>query len=366
MPKLYDLAVIGAGPAGASAAITAARAGARVLLLERGSFPREKVCGEFVSSESLELLRSLLAGNESAGLLYHAPRIVSARTFIDGETIGTEISPPAFSIPRYEMDAALWRSALASGVDARQQVAARRIDRNGNFAVEILASEERFSARAVINAAGRWSNFKAASMGVPSGPKWIGVKAHFAEADAKFSQSLDLHFFSGGYCGVSPLGNGHINACAMVRADVAKNLAEVFRCEARLAERSREWKAVTEEVSTAPLIFHPPAPVANGTLLAGDAAGFIDPFVGDGISMALHSGAMAANALIASGFHVEQAAARYHADYQRRLLPAFHHAARIRSLVSLPYLVRWPMLKMMKVAGISEYFLKRTRAGAAA
>ncbi len=57
----YDLIVIGAGPAGCAAAITAARTGASVFLLERGRFPRHKVCGEFVSAESLDLLQDLLA-----------------------------------------------------------------------------------------------------------------------------------------------------------------------------------------------------------------------------------------------------------------------------------------------------------------
>ena len=58
----FDLAIIGGGPAGASAAITAARLGARVALLEAGEFPRHKVCGEFVSAESLDILRDLLYG----------------------------------------------------------------------------------------------------------------------------------------------------------------------------------------------------------------------------------------------------------------------------------------------------------------
>jgi flavin-dependent dehydrogenase len=58
---MHDLIVIGGGPAGTSAAITCARSGARVLLLERGRFPRQKVCGEFVSAESLALLADLLA-----------------------------------------------------------------------------------------------------------------------------------------------------------------------------------------------------------------------------------------------------------------------------------------------------------------
>ncbi len=86
---LYDLIIIGGGPAGTSAAISAARAGARVLLLERGRFPRHKVCGEFVSAESLSLLNELL-DHEHTVLLRDAVRIPRARLFLDGRTLARE------------------------------------------------------------------------------------------------------------------------------------------------------------------------------------------------------------------------------------------------------------------------------------
>jgi flavin-dependent dehydrogenase len=79
----YDLIVVGGGPAGSAAAITAARNGASVLMLERGRFPRHKVCGEFVSAESLELLGNLFdAGHQS--LIREMPRISQGRVFADG------------------------------------------------------------------------------------------------------------------------------------------------------------------------------------------------------------------------------------------------------------------------------------------
>ncbi len=117
----YDLIIIGGGPAGTSAAISAARAGARVLLLERGRFPRHKVCGEFVSAESLGLLSELLH-DDHAPLLRDAVRISQARVFLDGRTLQTVVDPPAASIARLNLDAALWHSAESAGVDARQQV----------------------------------------------------------------------------------------------------------------------------------------------------------------------------------------------------------------------------------------------------
>ena len=114
---LYDLIIIGGGPAGTSTAISAARHGASVLLLERGRFPRHKVCGEFVSAESLSLLRDLL-DLQHAALLHDAVRIPRARIFLDGRTLHASVDPPAASIARFDLDAALWHSAESAGVYA--------------------------------------------------------------------------------------------------------------------------------------------------------------------------------------------------------------------------------------------------------
>src|SRR6202030_3769376 len=99
----YDLIIIGGGPAGTSAAISAAREGASVLLLERGRFPRHKVCGEFVSAESLSLLKTLL-DSQHASLLRDAVQIPAARLFLDRRTLSTVVDPPAASIARLDLD----------------------------------------------------------------------------------------------------------------------------------------------------------------------------------------------------------------------------------------------------------------------
>ena len=175
----YDLIIIGAGPAGTSAAISAARQGASVLLLERGRFPRHKVCGEFVSAESLGLLKDLL-DLRHVRLMQDAIRIPRARVFLDGRTLQASVDPPAASIARLELDVALWQSARSAGVDARQQVTVQSIAGRGPF--RIATSEGEFESQALVNASGRWSNLNQprAENGIPR-EKWLGVKAHFAE-----------------------------------------------------------------------------------------------------------------------------------------------------------------------------------------
>src|SRR5207249_12205300 len=95
--SMFDLIVIGGGPAGSAAAITAARGGARVLLLERGRLPRHQVCGEFVSAESLELCGSLLHVGHLA-VLTDGVRILRTRLYVDGRMIGSVSDPALASI----------------------------------------------------------------------------------------------------------------------------------------------------------------------------------------------------------------------------------------------------------------------------
>src|ERR1700736_6567005 len=160
---LYDLIIIGGGPAGASAAISAARSGARVLLLERGRFPRHKVCGEFVSAESLGLLFTLLDSGHR-NLLEQAIRIGRSQIFLDGHRVRGSIDPPAASIARFDLDIALWESAASSGVDARFPVAVERLEPRGPLidCFRVKTTHGDFESKALIDATGRWSNLNAA------------------------------------------------------------------------------------------------------------------------------------------------------------------------------------------------------------
>jgi flavin-dependent dehydrogenase len=365
----YDLAICGGGPAGTAAAIAAARLGARVLLLERGRLPRHKVCGEFVSPESLGLLRSLLAGTPTEGILAAAPAITHARFFADGAVVQATIHPPAAGISRWELDHALWQAAEAHGADCRQQVTVNRIARlsQGDFLLETSAGE--FGARAVVDASGRWSNLGRAAQPETPSQRWIGLKAHFARSEQDAVASVDLYFFRAGYCGVQPLAPGRLNVAAMVRADALTESPEslftqVFALEPRLERRSRGWQPVSDLVTTSPLFFGPPLPERDGILRAGDAAGFIDPFVGDGISLALQTGAMAAEILSTvwqSTASLETAAREYRRFYQDRILPVFATASRVRRLLAIPLLVRRPLLALVRAPGVADLLVRKTR-----
>ena len=366
-PAIFDLAVIGGGPAGTCAAITAVRAGARVLLLERGRLPRQRVCGEFVSAESLALLAGLLASSAPA-LLSDALRIPQARLFFDGHSVHAPIDPPAASIARFDLDFTLWQAAQQAGVSTRVETTIESVTGSGPFTLGTEAEE--LHARAVINASGRWSNL------TPAGPdplpdqkeKWLGLKAHFSEPSPQ--PSVDLYFFEGGYCGVQPVElagtrEGRVNACAMVRSDIARSLPEVFAQNAELRARASKWQPLMEPVSTSPLIFREPEPVENGVLMVGDAAAFVDPFIGDGISLALRSGALAAECLVQffkSELSLAETATEYERAYRNRLLPVFRNSSQLRRLLRLPRPLRKSVGHLLETApALSRLLVRMTR-----
>lgn len=354
---MYDLIVIGGGPAGTATAIIAARHGARVLILEHGRLPRHKVCGEFVSPESLALLASLL--QTEARLLKHAPRIAAARLFLDGRELAAPVDPPAASIPRFELDIALWRAAQAAGADARLQTPVLRLSGNGPYRVATAGAV--FQCRSVINASGRWSNLSPRPAATAN-RKWLGIKAHFHEPSPP--SSVDLYFFSGGYCGVQPVGPDLINVSTMVRAGAATTLPQVLALHPGLRTRSLCWRPATDPVTTSPLLFHAPAPLHGNVLVAGDAAGFVDPFAGDGIALALRSGALTATSLLPfwrGQAPLSDAARDYEQAYTRLFLPVFRNAARFRRLLSLPAPLRSPLVHLLAHTGLPAFVVRSTR-----
>lgn len=356
----YDVIIAGGGPAGCAAAISARRAclTAEILLLEKGGYPRHKVCGEFVSPEALDLLSSLVGTTES---VTSVPRIQKAQVLVGNSKIDVPLRPAAISLARYQLDALLWVAAQHDGVECVSAAVTQVTGLGDGFQVQ--TGNGSVHGRVVINASGRWSNL---SMPVESSTeKWIGLKAHFAEHSP--DPSVSLYFFAGGYCGVQAVGDDSVNACAMVKADVAKDLDAVLEQHPALRSRSRSWTPLTETFATSPLLFRPPRATQDGMFLVGDAAGFIDPFLGDGISLALRSGSMAGILIaeVAAGRMTREVArAQYSSAYQDYLAPAFRRAARLRWLLTMPSLFRVPMLNLARLPGVAELVFRRTRPAA--
>jgi flavin-dependent dehydrogenase len=151
----------------------------------------------------------------------------------------------------------------------------------------------------------------------------------------------------------------------MVRADVAISLAEVFTKHPALQERTRNWRGLSDPVSTSPLIFRKPQPVLDGILMAGDAAAFVDPFVGDGISLALRSGGLAAECLVSflkGSSSLKNTTQTYEQAYEQKFGPIFRTSSRIRQMLTLPKSIRKPALFVLERSpALTRYLVTKTR-----
>ena len=310
---MKDIAIIGGGPAGAAAAIEARRLGLGVVLFERERFPRGKVCGEFLSVESLPLLEE------------HIPEVLARGAVIDrAEFIGRSGESHAFSLPRparglsrAAMDEALWQASGREGCELREGVSVRRAQKQAvtargerHWILETQAGE-RVAARSLIVACGRWWALEgipspAAQVKSAGAGEWMGVKAHFRGVAGR--SAVEMYYFRGGYCGLAPIENGLYNACCLVHRGRAGGRRVAGFCEwigsvgrhSALNERLRRAAQEGKTLTTAPVRLARRASELDGALVAGDAAGFLDPFTGDGIAMALRSGGLAARTVAAS------------------------------------------------------------------
>lgn len=367
MSELYDVAIIGGGLAGCAAAIRVLQAApqTRVLVLECGRYPRQKVCGEFLSSEGVSAMRQLAAGSDALKqLLASATPISRARLHALERSADFPVEPAALSASRFDLDRALWQHAIAIGADCFQKCALSRIEGSRPFRITTRSGE--FHARAVINAAGRWSAISAPQPDIQRDRhRWIGLKAHYRECAP--SNAVELYFFPHGYCGVQPVGENTINACAMVRADAATRLEEVFALNPTLQARSRSWQVLTEPVATAPLIFRNPQPVARAMFNVGDAAGFIDPFSGNGMTLALQSGILAAECLaehLSAKADLDAALALYAVRYREQLQGSFRRVGWVRMLLSMPRPAAIAILKLLDLPGMGNLLVRKTRSAA--
>ncbi len=351
----FDLAIVGGGPAGAAAAIEARRLGLSVTLHERGRFPRDKVCGEFISGESVELLKRVIPEVAARGIAIRKGAFISPR----GRSRIFPLPEPALGLSRLALDQALWSDAISVGAKCRAGVAVKEVSRPkpatvGSAVWRIESADGTTTeSRNLILACGRWWAIEglpspASAAGAAASP-WVGLKAHFSGVAT--SEAVEMFYFPGGYCGLAPVEGGATNVCCLVHRDLVKRagaagVSDFRRWLARAAgssaleSRLNGARQITETVAAAPLNLVRRAPAAGGAILAGDASGFIDPFTGDGISIALQSGTLAAQVVAqahSSGYETEKEAASEYARRLRRAVARSHSMAGfLRQLVRAP------------------------------
>lgn len=315
---MWDVVIAGAGPAGSVAATILARGGARVLLVDRARFPRDKLCGDSLNPGTLALLRKLdlsswveTHGVPVDGMLVTGPRGVSVESRYPSPLRGRIAM-------RRDLDHWLLGQAVRAGAQCEEEVIVRgpRVEQrvHGTDLVRVTGlvvsshqgGSRTIPARITIAADGRRSvlSFGLGLARHPVWPRRWAVGAYFEGVSARSSLG-EMHIRAGSYLGVAPLPNGLTNACAVTSGSTLGRmrtpegaLRAIIEQDPTLRERFAGARMVTRPVVLGPLAVDVQSCGLPGLLLAGDAAGFVDPMTGDGLRFAVRGAELAAEAAL--------------------------------------------------------------------
>jgi geranylgeranyl reductase family protein len=357
-----DLVVVGAGPAGTAAATTAARRGLRVALCDRARFPRDKTCGDGLTTHALRLLEQL--GLERTALT--ACGYVPVHECVVVSPSGRRVHLPlpddgdhAGVVARAGLDAALVALARDAGVELHEGDALEDLVVSASGVKVRLAGGRTFDARHLLGADGHWSTVR--RLLHPDAPRdlgtWHAVRQYFDDVDDARLWVLFAPDLLPGYAWVFPMPDGGANVgFGVLREGRAGRdlkalwpdllarpvLQDVLGARAKPREPVRAWPIPTE---------YSRARLADGPVLyAGDAAAVVDPMTGEGIAQALETGILAASC-IARGGDADAVARRYRGEVDRALGRDLRFAAQLQRILRAPRGAR----AAIRAAGLSEW-----------
>ncbi|WP_333818558.1 NAD(P)/FAD-dependent oxidoreductase [Ohtaekwangia sp.] len=294
---MKKVAIIGGGIAGLVSSILLARKGIDILVIERKSYPFHRVCGEYISNETVPFLQSHNlfpeAFKPSRISRFHLSSIRGK-----GEILPLDLG--GFGISRYTFDYFLYQQAVHAGVEFWLNTEVEDIVYYENL-FEIKTSGRSTQANVVLGAFGKRSRMDVALQRsfIRKRSPFVGVKYH---VKTEYPEDLiALHNFPGGYCGMSNVEDSKTNICYLTHRDNVKKYKSIRDMEEAVLFRNPLLKDIFQN---AHFLFEKPevineisfetkSPVSDHVLMLGDAAGMITPVCGNGMAMAMHAAKLA-------------------------------------------------------------------------
>jgi geranylgeranyl reductase family protein len=379
-----DILIIGAGPGGASTALFLAKYGIRSTLVDKATFPRDKICGDALSGKVVEVLKKLdpsligqLHGRAndflgSFGVTFVAPSGESLRVPFKNEITDTS-PPPGFISRRMDFDHWLIEQVRKEPlIKLVEDTELRKFQKTKDGYTATSKSGETYDTRLLIAADGAYSTFakEQAGLETEAAHNCFGLRAYYKNVSGLDHQNfIELHFlkdFLPGYFWIFPLPNGYANVGVGMRADVVgkkklnlkKEFEKIIASHPAIAPRFREAEQIGEvKLYGLPLGSKKRQLSGDHYMLTGDAAMLIDPFTGEGIGNAMMSGMLAAQqaklCMGAGDFSAKKMMAYDKAVYDR-LWSELLLSYRMQQLVNFPSLFNFVVRKANSNAMLRE------------
>lgn len=303
---MYDVAVIGGGLSGLSSAIQLSKAGLDVVLVEKKQYPFHRVCGEYISMETVPFLQQQLGFDPFAhGAVFINELQVSSPK---GTTIQLPLDLGGFGLSRYRLDNLLQQKAAANGVTILQKTNVLNIKKQATHFDITTNKKKSIEAKITIGAFGKRSNLDRSleRKSFYHRSPYIGVKHHIRIADFMTDNQIALHNFNEGYCGISRVEDGIFCLCYLSHRKNLKRTKTVPQLEKSILQKNPFLNTIFNEAEflwDKPLVineisFEKKSLQENGVWLAGDSAGMITPLCGNGMAMAFHSSYLMSTAIL--------------------------------------------------------------------
>jgi len=300
--KIFDVIIVGGGLAGLTNAIHLSKFNQSVLLIEKNSYPKHKVCGEYVSNEVIPYLNFLGIDPIKEG----AKKITKVQiSTTKGNLITGELPLGGFGMSRFFLDTLLLKKALFNGVIVLKDSVSSINYKNGIFLVRTKNSKS-YESKITIGAFGKRSELdqKMKRKFVQNKSPYLAVKLH-VKGDFP-DNMIGLHNFNGGYCGVSKVENNSINLCYITDYESFKKFKNISNFQKKVLYRNKHLKKIFEQstsvfekpLTISQVSFETKRPVENHIIMCGDTAGMIHPLCGNGMGMAIISAELASNLIL--------------------------------------------------------------------
>lgn len=321
---MYDAVIVGGGLAGLVNSLELAKQGFEVLLIEKQAYPFHRVCGEYISNETLPYLQSLGLTPWAHGAVAISRLCVTAP---NGQMLQALLPLGGFGLSRYTLDAALCQMALDAGAKVLTKTTVQKVERQPSGLVRIEGAQgQAWWGKVAIAAHGKRSNLDQGRDFFKKRSPYLGVKYHVRVPHP--ADLIALHNFEGGYCGISQVEGDRCCLCYLAERRLLKQHGSIAAMEKAVLWQNphlRRIYAEAEFLFDQPKVineisFAPKPPVEQGILMCGDSAGMIAPLCGNGMAMAIHS-AKLLSGLVAGHLRGEldaaQMEARYRAQWRR-------------------------------------------------